>query len=74
MAPLLAPLLAPSVVSQRQGRRRRRHRQVLGKPWRCKRGEVLGDAALFAASGVKSRAAGEGGATPLISRSLDPAP
>ena len=35
---------------------------------------MLGDAALFAASWVKSGVAGEGGATPLISRGLDPAP
>jgi hypothetical protein len=32
------------------------------------RGEVLGGAALFAASGVKGGVAGEGGATPSISR------
>ncbi len=35
---------------------------------------MLDDAALFAASWVKSGVAGEGGATPLISRGLDPAP
>ena len=38
------------------------------------RAEVLGDAAVFAASGVKSRVTGEGGATPSIARGLDPAP
>jgi hypothetical protein len=37
-----------------------------------RRAQVLGDAAPFAASGVKSGVAGEGGATPPISRILDP--
>lgn len=36
------------------------------------RADVLGDAALFAASGVKRGVRGEGGATPSIARSLDP--
>jgi hypothetical protein len=35
VAPLSAPPLAPRVVFQRQGTRRRRHRQVLEEPWRC---------------------------------------
>jgi hypothetical protein len=38
------------------------------------RGDVLGNAAVFAASGVKSGVICEGGATPSISRGLDPAP
>src|SRR5476651_1817539 len=37
-------------------------------------GVAIGDAAPFAASGVKAGVTGEGGATPLISRDLDPAP
>jgi hypothetical protein len=36
------------------------------------RGDVLGNAAVFAASGVKSGVICEGGATPSISRGLDP--
>lgn len=49
----------------------------LPRPWKTRtlrRSELLGDAALFAASGVKRGVKGEGGATPSIARDLDPAP
>ena len=74
VAPLLAPLLAPTFASRRETSAPEARPQ---SPWETMtlcRADVLGDAALFAASGVKSRVTGEGGATPSNSRGLDPAP
>lgn len=72
------PLASPSASPHfRVAERNRAPAEPEQSPWRTKTwfgGEALGDAAPFAASGVKGGVAGEGGATPSKSRGLDPAP
>src|SRR5579862_4355369 len=72
--PVAGPSGGPDVRRSQRTNAPKAHPQ---RPWKTMtlcRADVLGDAAFFAASGVKSRVTGEGGATPSNSRGLDPAP